>query len=367
MGRISPYHTNSPEVHPVYHNREDCPDGGAIEGDHYAGGRGEGRSLCAVCRRLGSGRYGAYEGWIERSLATASERSSQAVADAGRRQDELDARQAEHERLVAGRNKLAAERKPLEAKGKNRTPAEEARFQQIRRDNTRLYNEQLANQTLMNQVKKEQKDHEKDAAKAQQDVTARETLQTAVLTALDSVADGCEPEDACLLADVVMNEARAESKAAKRAVAYAYINLKRGKVAPPQGAEISHFRPAEDRFAELQNEPSRLAYVGQVKDSLDVVVSRLHETDVAGTDPTGGATNWVSPKNLLEELKDDYAALSGTFSYLKDMEAVVVPGVPAETFTFYRPRKKPRAAARRSARQAPRRAAGPPRAGVPAP
>lgn len=55
MGKVQPFHTNSPEYPPkhreVHHDRDDCHDGKQIKREHRVSGTGN-KPLCKECKRL---------------------------------------------------------------------------------------------------------------------------------------------------------------------------------------------------------------------------------------------------------------------------------------------------------------------------
>ncbi|MBY9051499.1 hypothetical protein K7462_29920, partial [Pseudomonas fluorescens] len=63
-----------------------------------------------------------------------------------------------------------------------------------------------------------------------------------------AIAGRDDPEAVELVADVVMNEARGQSPYVKKCLAYAYLNLTKGHLRAPEGAEISDFTRSEKRF-----------------------------------------------------------------------------------------------------------------------
>jgi hypothetical protein len=48
----SPYHTETPELRDVHHNRSDCPDGKRILASNKLAGTG-GKPLCKECKKIG--------------------------------------------------------------------------------------------------------------------------------------------------------------------------------------------------------------------------------------------------------------------------------------------------------------------------
>ena len=51
MPLTDPYHTIEPEVHPVYHNKSNCPDGERIKPENRRDGT-DGRPLCQECPKV---------------------------------------------------------------------------------------------------------------------------------------------------------------------------------------------------------------------------------------------------------------------------------------------------------------------------
>jgi hypothetical protein len=47
----SPYYTVEPETHPVYHDKDNCPDGKRIKLENKRYGKG-GRPLCKECPKV---------------------------------------------------------------------------------------------------------------------------------------------------------------------------------------------------------------------------------------------------------------------------------------------------------------------------
>jgi len=56
MGKVQPFHTDTPEYPPkhreVYHDRDDCHDGKQIKPQHRKPGTGN-KPRCKECQRLG--------------------------------------------------------------------------------------------------------------------------------------------------------------------------------------------------------------------------------------------------------------------------------------------------------------------------
>lgn len=168
-------------------------------------------------------------------------------------------------------------------------------------------------------------------------------------------------ESVLALANVVYNEAGAYSDAARIAVAYAWLNRTGGRVREPSGQEISHYAPLGTRWAGL-NDTGRLEFVQRFGASVRAARQRLLATNPAQTDPTSGATHWVSPLGLpgYSRQAGRYArtvgsarnrafpvwARAGTDPEVPRMQRagqlatdyleLTASGVPAEYFLFYR-------------------------------
>ena len=140
-------------------------------------------------------------------------------------------------------------------------------------------------------------------------------------------------DDSLLLANVVVNEAPNQSDAAKKGVAYAWMNRNGGTLVVPKGADISHYIGVEKRLADLSTRAEKAEKVAankkaaglnakdlflrNFKDSVLAADARLADAAPDTNDPTQGATHWVSPQNLD---KDN----PGTNYYLREFEGLSV-------------------------------------------
>ncbi len=102
------------------------------------------------------------------------------------------------------------------------------------------------------------------------------------------------------LMNVVHNEAANYRDDAKLAVAYAYLNRIEysgdGDIREPEGdSEISHYSELNDRWNNYSTTADRLEFLRNIKSSFDAANSRIENCT---TDPTDGATHWVSPIGL---------------------------------------------------------------------
>lgn len=166
------------------------------------------------------------------------------------------------------------------------------------------------------------------------------------------------------LGNVTYNEAGSSGDLAKRAVAYAWLNRTGGTMRVPRGQEISHFRSLRDRWPGL-DVSGRLTFLAQFIPSLQAARTRLIDQAPERTDPTNGATHWVSPiglptYNQQRHGNSRYRRTVGSASdrafplwarhhdtpeaatmqregqLASDFEEIVVEGVSQEEFLFYR-------------------------------
>jgi RHS repeat-associated protein len=258
--------------------------------------------------------------------------------------------------LEGQRSSVKQERDPLEKKKTKRTDAENKRLNELKRENTRIVNalNELSAEKgrLDSEIKRLEEKiplQAKSLKDAQTKLNDLKNLKQQFDSAFAKAVNGKDQSDVEILTDVVMNEANASSKLAKKAIAYAYTNNPKGKagshVALPPKPErnkpgfISHFwdttdsagqpNPTEDNF---NDDPNKPGFIGRIIDALDVVDSRLSDPR-NNNDPTSGAVNWVSPGVPI--MVEKYGP-SGLPSWTKGMHKVVVPGIPAGEFTFFR-------------------------------
>ena len=99
------------------------------------------------------------------------------------------------------------------------------------------------------------------------------------------------------LANVVRNEAGAQSGPAKKAIAYAWLNRTGGAMRVPTGQEISHFSSLRSQWSKY-NDTEKQTFLEQFVPSIRAARERLDDTNPGANDPTGGATHWVSPEGL---------------------------------------------------------------------
>lgn len=115
-------------------------------------------------------------------------------------------------------------------------------------------------------------------------------------------------DDLLTLMNVIQNEAGAYSSEAKKAIAYAYLNRigysDGGSIREPiNGSEISHYSKLNDRWGDFPNSAEKLEFLGSIKGSFDAANSRYSNEE---TDPTDGATHWVSPAGLSDKPRSGY-------------------------------------------------------------
>ncbi|MFL5349701.1 MAG: hypothetical protein ACJ8AT_33305 [Hyalangium sp.] len=116
------------------------------------------------------------------------------------------------------------------------------------------------------------------------------------------------------LANIIFNEAGTKNRAAKLAVAYAWLNRTKGVMREPKNkAEISHYVPLLQRWNNL-TDGQRLSFLQNFAPSLNAARQRLSDKATAKNDPTRGATHWVSPTALdpFKNQDDYYARTLGT-------------------------------------------------------
>ncbi|MGC2744307.1 MAG: RHS repeat-associated core domain-containing protein, partial [Candidatus Angelobacter sp.] len=246
---------------------------------------------------------------------------------------ELINKQTTQTNLQAQRAQVLADRKVLESKPKL-TPAEKKKLTGLKRQNTALV-KQLAKITRDINATHQSLTRVASSIQKEQRAIAQTTAEIADLTKLKSDLDTAytnataahATKDAELLTDIVMNEARDEGTQSKEAIAYAYVNLQGGSVVAPKKHQISNFHTGvtEERF---KRDSDKKQYIQNVTDSLNAVKTRLDDPSNK-KDPTQGATHWVSPGALSKMGKP-------IPSWTKSMTPVIVPGIPAATFTFYR-------------------------------
>lgn len=142
-------------------------------------------------------------------------------------------------------------------------------------------------------------------------------------------------DNSLILANIIANEANAFSMKAKEAVAYAWLNRTGGTVREPTTAsEISHYKKLGSRLEDEKLKGSAgLGWLLDFKDSVTAAEKRLADTVPTTNDPTKGATHWVSPD--APGMKKRYPP-DGIPAWGKRMTKIIVPGVPAGVFTFFK-------------------------------
>jgi RHS repeat-associated protein len=262
-------------------------------------------------------------------------------------QDRLAKIDSETQKLQAEKTKVAAARAPLDNKKTKRTAQEE----QERKSLIKRNNEIAARMT---ELSTEKGTLSSKAIRLDEKITLKQAAldnATAALTYINKVkADfdkaysaatkGLSAEDKSdlqILTDVVMNEAGSNSKAAKEAVASAHLNdkvfhVKAGHLITPSDSgkdgSISHYSETSSG-KKFEKDKDKAGYITHFTESLMVAKGRLDKTTPV-TDPTGGATRWVSP--------DALKALGLPIpDWTLRMTTVPQPaGVPAGQFTFYK-------------------------------
>ena len=127
-------------------------------------------------------------------------------------------------------------------------------------------------------------------------LTEIEQLRSSVTTELNfGKAHGKNLLD---LANIVFNEAGAASAKGKVAIAYAWINRTRGTMREPKStSEVSHYVTLSERWDAL-DDIQRMTFLKNFAICLSVARQRLDDHTPEKSDPTRGATHWVSPISL---------------------------------------------------------------------
>lgn len=129
--------------------------------------------------------------------------------------------------------------------------------------------------------------------------TRIELLEDVYREVMDELRAGAtHGDDLLVLGNVVWNEAGIFGDKAMKAIAYAYLNRKKGTMSPPVGKEISGYRPLRKRWKEFKDDGERLSFLENFGASLSAARTRLGDSTPSLNDPTKDATHWVSPKNL---------------------------------------------------------------------
>ena len=135
-----------------------------------------------------------------------------------------------------------------------------------------------------------------------------------------------------------------------------------------RGAELSGYVRLSVRWRGYGNMAQRLTFISNFPRSLDAAARVLNDRSRSTSDPTSGATHWVSPQSLptynprsSTHRRDRYSRTYGThtnrafpsWAVANDDTArirslrqasqidsnyreIVVPGIPGEQFLFYR-------------------------------
>ena len=295
-----------------------------------------------------------YDDWLnkETKAAGASEKEKKEDLETSKDKKKSDEERlkeigAEETQLEAKRKAVADKRKPLQSKKTKLDDKEAKELKDLKRQNNELVES-------LEKLSEEKGSLESEVIRLDEKIPLQEAslktasaylkkisdLKTKFDTAYSAATAKAPKAEVELLADIVMNEARDASAAAKSAIAYAYTNdaahhMKDGHVAMPPtkgSGTISHFAAGvtEQRFAATTD---KAEYIGQIAESLDASRKRL--ADKAGRgDPTQGATHWVSPD--ADGMKTKFPP-DGIPGWAKKMTQIKnVPGVPAGTFTFFK-------------------------------
>lgn len=166
-----------------------------------------------------------------------------------------------------------------------------------------------------------------------------------------------------ILARVINNEAGVASAKAKRAIAYAYVNMV-GTMRAPKRGEISGYQSLTSHWSGLPDDTARLAFLQSYAGCLQIADERLDDKTPSTNDPTKGAIRWVSPTGLktydaqrdgarfyartYQGLVDrrfptwardpsdpEVAAMKRAGSLASNYDEYAISGVPATQFLFY--------------------------------
>jgi RHS repeat-associated protein len=291
-----------------------------------------------------------YDDWLDKHISAgeadvkkkekALEDNKDAKAEADARLQEID---VEKKALDKQKTDIAAKRKPLEHKKTKRTKAEDKELKALKAENSKVVGQlrtlsaeagRLKSKLIRLNAKIPLQEAGLKSARAE--LASLKHLKAQFDAAYAKATAKSPTADVELLTDLVMNEARDSGPTSKKAIAYAYTNdtahhMKGGHVAFPPGVgksgHISHFSAGvtETRFRRSTN---KTAYIGQIIESIEASHTRLIDTKNTG-DLTTGATNWVSP-DALRKLGIPIP------SWTKGMTKIIVPGIPAGEFTFYK-------------------------------
>jgi RHS repeat-associated protein len=295
-----------------------------------------------------------YDNWLDARIKSgdanvttkteALESSKDELSKDSARLSEIATEKAGLEKQRAG---IAQKRSPLETKKTKLTDKEVKELKALKQQNSKLIQklsklntEKGKLESAVIRLKNKIKQQAASLNAAQANLDDIKDLKKRFETAYTNANAKMPKPDVELLTDIVMNEARDSSPLAKKAIAYGYTNDTRthmsgGHVALPpaigRSGHISHFSAGvtETRFASADN---KAAYIEQVIESLDASSARLADTKNAG-DPTGGATNWVSPG--APNMKTKYPP-DGLPSWTKGMTKIIVKGIPSGEFTFFK-------------------------------
>jgi RHS repeat-associated protein len=294
-----------------------------------------------------------YDEWLNKQITSSTAevgKKAKDLKDSNKEKKNTDDRllkiDAEKKVLEGQKQTVAAKRKPLESKKTELTKQEAKELKELKTQNTKLVG-QLNNlnaekgrlESAVIRLESKIKLQEKGLKSATGELDTLKDLKKKFDLAYTNAIAKLPKADVELLTDIVMNEARDTSPTAKKAIAYAYTNdpthhMKGGHVTSPPttgAGAISHFSPGvtETRFNKAAD---KAAYIGQIIESLEASRERLADTKNTG-DPTQGSTNWVSPD--APGMKTKYPP-DGIPAWARSMTKVIVPGVPAGIFTFFK-------------------------------
>jgi RHS repeat-associated protein len=224
--------------------------------------------------------------------------------------------------------------------------------------------------------------NQKEADRLTGDITTRQELLTGLVNARDSIIKDLKQwedkfgsdEKRSSTGDVLTFSAQIQSEAAtsglpaRLAMAYAWLNRTGNITRAKKGSELSHYETLSKQWEGVSKSPvaSRL-FLQSFAQSLHAATERLIKG--GDNDPTSGATHWVSPKAMIQDLNrfsgdtqtqemtrrglswrtdvsgmentsvpmPDWATAKPNKEYhLSDYAEINVADVPASEFVFYR-------------------------------
>jgi LysM repeat protein len=175
-------------------------------------------------------------------------------------------------------------------------------------------------------------------------------------------------DDLLTLANIIYNEAGNFGATAHQAIAYAWLNRTGGTVSANRGAALSGYVRLSRRWAGFRTVAQKLTFITNFPRSMSAATTALNDSNRTRSDPTTGATHWVSPQALpvynprnANHVRERYSRTYGSHSnrgfpkwavanndttriarlraagqIFSNYREIVVTGIPGEQFLFYR-------------------------------